>query len=225
MSHEAAFFLADRLPHGTLPVPYTVNQDLSSPGFYDLPCETHTGDVAITINVAGVTDINSTFLVPDQIRGMAAYVAQHCLEQRGGGGFTTKDIQGLVDYVTNPTSDVDAHPYPSSTAFITVLVGNTNTAFTCPGDYDPRLAYFLQHTELVAMDQVEPQYLDVIEERMLLYTAQAERMTILGDVAWWETLEVGWNGTEAASPQLTNAAMHNVSTSRRRSRDRHSLVY
>ena len=69
------------------------------------------------------------------------------------------------------------------------------------------------------MDKVEPQYLDVIGERMLLYTAQAARMTRLGDVAWWEIIEVGSNGTEAAFLQTTNATMHNVSTSRRRSGD------
>ena len=220
-----AMFVADTLPCGTLPVPYTVNQDLSSPDYYDLPYETHIGDVAITINVAGAADIDSILLVPDQIRGMAAYILQHCLEQRRDGGFITKGIQGLVDYVTDPNSDLDAHPYPSSTAFITVLVGKADTAFSCPGDYDPELAYFLQHTEMLAMDNVEHQYLDVIGERMLLYTAQALRMTRLGNVAWWETLEVGSNGTEAASLQTTNAAMHDVSTSRRRSRDRSSLAY
>lgn len=225
LSAGDAMFLADTLPHGTFPVPYTVNQDLSSPDSYDLPYETHLGDVAITINVAGTTDIDSILLVPDQIRGMAAYIAQHCLEQRGVGGFMTEGIQGLVDYVTDPTSDLDADPYPSSTAFITVLVGKPDTAFSSPGDYDPKLAYFLQHTEMVAMDKVEAQDLDVIGQRMLLYTAQATRMTRLGDVAWWETPEVGSNGTEAASLQTTNAAMHDVSTSRRRSRDRRSLVY
>ena len=219
LSYQDAIFVADTLPHGTFLAPYTVNQDLSLPGSYDLPYETHLGDVAITISVAGVADINYIFQVPDQIRGMAAYIAQHCLEQRRSGGFITKGIQGLVDYVTDPTSDLNAHPYPSSTAFITVLVSRLDEAFSCPGDYDPKLAYFLQHTELVAMDKVEPQYLDVIGERMLLYTAQAARMTRLGDVAWWEIIEVGSNGTEAASLQTTNATMHNVSTSRRRSGD------
>lgn len=136
----------------------------------------------------------------------------------------TKGIQGLVNYVTDPTSDLDAHPYPSSTAFITVLVGKIDTAFSSPGDYDPNLAYFLQHTEMVAMDRVEAQYLDIIGERMLWYTAQAARMTRLGHVAWWDTLEVGSNETQAASLQATKAAIHDVSTSRRRSRDRSSLV-
>ena len=220
-----AIFLADTLPHGTFPIPYTVNQDLSSPDSYDLPYETHRGDVAITINVAGAADIDSILLVPNQIRGMAAYIVEQCLEQRGSGGFITKGIHGLVDYVTDPTSDLDARPYPSSTAFVTVLVGKPDTAFSCPGDYDPKLAYFLQHTEMVAMDKVEPQYLDVIGGRMLLYTAQATRMTRLGDVAWWETLRMGSNKTKGASLQATNAAMHDVSTSRRRSRDRSSLFY
>ena len=137
----------------------------------------------------------------------------------------TRGIQGLVDYVTDPISDLDVHPYPSSTAFITVLVGKLDTAFSSPGDYDPSLAYFLLHTELVAMDKVEPQYLDVIGERMLLYTAQTAHMTRLGNVAWWDTPEVGSNETEAAPLRMTNAAMHNVSTSRRRSRNRSLLVY
>ncbi|KAK0515807.1 hypothetical protein JMJ35_001841 [Cladonia borealis] len=225
LSQGDAIFLADTLPHGTFPVPYTVNQDLSSPDSYDLPYETHRRDVAITITVAGVADVDSILLVPNEIRGMAAYIVQNCLEQGRGGGFITKGIQGLVDYVTDPTSDLDAHPYPSSTAFITVLLGQPDTAFSSPGDYDPSLAYFLLHTELVAMDMVEPQYLDIIGERMLQYTAQAARMTRLGNVAWWDTPEVGSNETEAAPLRMTNAAMHNVSTSRRRSRDRSRLVY
>ena len=225
LSQGDAIFLAGTLPHGTFPVPYTVNQDLPSPDSYDLPYETHRRDVAITIYVSGLADVDSILLVPDEIRGMAAYIIQTCLQQGRGGGFMTKAIQGLVDYVTDPTSDLDAHPYPSSTAFITVLLGKPDTAFSYPGDYDPCLAYFLVHTELLAMDTVEPQYLDVIGERMLRYTAMAARMTRLGDVAWWDPPEIGSNETEAAPPQMTNAAMHNVSTSRRRSRDRSPLVY
>ncbi len=68
----------------------------------------------------------------------------------------TKGIPGLVDYVTDPTSDLYAHPYPSTTAFITVLVGKPDTAFSCPGDYDPDLAYFLQQTELAAWTRWSP---------------------------------------------------------------------
>lgn len=224
LSPGNAIILADRLPHDTFPVPYTVNQDLKAPDFYDLPYETHSGSVSITVTVAGAADIDSILLVPNQIRGMVAYIAQQCLEQRRSGGFMTKGIQGLVDYVTDPTSDLDAHPYPSSTAFITVLVGKLETAFSSPGDYDPNLAYFLLHTEIVAMDRVEAQNLDIIGERMLFYTALAARMTRLGHVAWWDTVEVGSNETEAASLPATKAAMHDVSTSRRRSRDRSSLV-
>lgn len=224
LSPGNAIFTADILPRGNFPVSYTVNQDLKAPGFYDLPYETHSGGVSITINVAGLADIDSILLVPNQIRGMTAYITQQCLEQRRSGGFMTKGIQGLKDFVTDPISDLDAHPYPSSTAFITVLVGKLDTAFYSPGDYDPNLAYFLQHAEMVAMDRVEAQYLDIIGERMLWYTAQAERMTRLGHVAWWDTLEVGSNETEAASLQVTKAVMHDVSTSRRRSRDRRSSV-
>lgn len=74
------------------------------------------------------------------------------------------------------------------------------------------------------MDEVEPQYEDVIRNRVLWYTAQAASMTRLGNVAWWETVEVGSNGTEVASLEATNAAMHDVRTSRRRRRERSSLV-
>ena len=224
LSPGNAIFVADILPRGNFPVSYTVNQDLKAPGFYDLPYETHSGSVSVTVNVAGVADIDSIQLVPNEIRGMTAYIIEQCLMQRRSGGFMTKGIQGLVDYVIDPTSDVDARPYPSSTAFITVLVGKLDTAFSSPGDYDPKLAYFLQHAEAVAMERVEAQYLDILGERMLWYTAQAQRMTRLGHVAWWDTLQVGSNETEAASLRATKAATHEVSTSRRRSRDRSSLV-
>lgn len=224
LSPGSAITVIDTLPHDAFPVLYTVNQDLKTPGFYDLPHETHGGGVSITVNVAGIADIDSILLVPEQIRGMAAYITQQCLVRQRSGGFMTRGIQGLVDYVTDPGTDLEAHPYPSSTAFITVLVGKLDTAFAAPGDYDPDIAYFLQHTELVAMDRMEAQYLDIIGDRMLWYTAQAARMTRLGNVAWWDGLEVGSNKTEAASSQKTKAAMHDVGTSRRRSRDRRPLV-
>ena len=224
LSFGKALYVADTLPDDTFPVSYTVNQDLKSRDFFDLPYETHSGGVSITVNVAGAADIDSILLVPHQIRGMAAYIAEQCLAERGYGGFMTRRIQGLVDFVTDPTSDLDAHPYPSSTAFITVLVGKEDTAFSSPGDYDPNLAYFLQHIEWIAMDRVEAQYLDIIGGRMLRYTAQAAHMTRLGHVAWWDTVAVGLNETGAASLQVTKAATHDVSTSRRRSRDRSSSI-
>ena len=224
LSPGNAISVIDKLPQNTFPVSYTVNQDLEAPDIYDLPYETHSGGVSITVNVAGVADIDSILLVPNQIRGMAAYITEQCLEQRNSGGFMTKGIQGLVDYVTDPTSDLDARPYPSSTAFITVLLGKLDTAFAAPGDYDPNMAYFLQNTEFIAMNTMEAQYLDIIGERMLWYTAQAARMTRLGNVAWWDSPEMGSNKTEAASLQASKAAMHYVSTSRRRSRERSSLV-
>lgn len=41
LSLGEAILVADTLPRGPFPVPYTVNQALESPDFYDLPYVTH----------------------------------------------------------------------------------------------------------------------------------------------------------------------------------------
>ncbi|CAF9943015.1 MAG: hypothetical protein ALECFALPRED_010433 [Alectoria fallacina] len=122
---------------------------------YLLPFLEFFGGVSISVDVSGPVNINNINVVPNDIRGMVAYVANRCLGvQRVIGGFVTKRIQGLVGYVTDPISDIDATIYPDSTAFLTVMVSDHQNAHSSPGDYDPMLALFLQKADLDVLSRL-----------------------------------------------------------------------
>ena len=62
------------------------------------------GDCNIWIEIAGPTTPDIYMAVPNEIRGMAAWIIDQCVagSGRGYGGFATKDIGKLLDYVTEP---------------------------------------------------------------------------------------------------------------------------
>lgn len=218
-SHEAALHAAGTLPHGTIPSVYTVSDDEEAPrGFYDLPYQTYSRDISITVDVSGPADIDTIRLVPNEIRGMAAHVANRCIGAQGKAGFITNQIQGLVNFVTDPTSNLDAPNYPPDSVFVTVLVSNLRNANSFPGDYDPQLAYFLWEVEKAALRRAQPQYRDIFSRRVLRYMAQVSRMTRLGEVAWWDDITIEANVTETAITQSINAVPQGAGTSRRRKR-------
>ena len=217
-SHEAALRVAGTLPHGTIPSVYTVNDEEAPPGVYELPYQTYSRDVSITVDVSGPADIDTIRLVPNEIRGMAAYVANRCIGAQGKGGFITNQIQGLVNFVTDPTSNLYAPNYPPDSVFVTVLVSDLRNANSFPGDHDPQLAYFLWEVEEAALRRAQPQDRDIFSGRVLRYMAQASRMTRLGNVAWWDDITVEVNVTETAVTQSINAAPQGVATSRQRKR-------
>ena len=73
--------------------------------FSDLPLGSDYRDVAISVRFAAVAVIDFTGLVPKQIRGMAAYIAEDC-SGHGTGGFMIPGIQDLVDDVTDLTGSL-----------------------------------------------------------------------------------------------------------------------
>lgn len=216
------------LPQGTMPVTYSVEEpeqdgltaNLSALELeYRLPFLESYGDVSISVDVSGPVNINKMNLVPNDIRGMAGFVAIQCLRHGGMGGFVTKKIQGLVDFVTDPTSNIDSLNYPDSTAFLTLTMSNHQTAHTFPGDYDPQFASFLQKEEADALGRVEPPYHAVIADRIMKFSLAQSRMRRLGtEVPWWG----GWlgqeNKTEAADVQLGNVTTEGAASARRRKR-------
>ena len=206
------------LPQGTLPVTYLV-QESDTDGLpanasaleraYRLPFLESFGGVSISIDVSGPVNIDRINVVPNDIRGMAAYVANQCPGRGGLGGFITKKIQGLVDFVTDPTSDINVTIYPDYTAFLTLTVSSHQSAFAFPGDYDPAMALFLQRAEIHALSRVQPSYQRVIADRAKEFAIARSRMRRLGtDVTWW-------GGTNS---QLTNTTTEVAATARRRKR-------
>ncbi|KAK4696686.1 hypothetical protein P7C71_g1274, partial [Lecanoromycetidae sp. Uapishka_2] len=190
------------LPPGALPRLYTVNDPAEPYGFYDLPYETSYSGVAVTVEVASPVDIDEIRLVPNDIRGMAGWLARQCVDSRGTGGFMTKGIQGLVNYVTDPKSNLDAPEYPDNTAFITVTLSTPAHAHSFPGDYDPQMAEFLQQVEIAALSTVEWPGHNVIAERILRYDMQADRMQRFSHYAWWSDPEDEGGGNNVSSKIL-----------------------
>ena len=200
LSHSEASKAGGLLPQGTLPVTYSIKEpqidvlaanasvlDLE----YRLPFLTMFGGVSLSIDLSGPVNMDKINVVPNDIRGMAAYVANQCVGRGRVGGFITKRIQGLVDFVTDPTSDIDESIYPDSTAFLTLTVSNHENSYAFPGDYDPQLAFFLQKAEADALSRVGPPYHSVIADRIVKFARARSRMRRLGtDVPWWG----GWLG-------------------------------
>ena len=227
---DDAFDAADLLPRGTVPVPYSVEEpeiddlaaNFSALGVgYGLPFLTFKGGVSLSIDVSGPVGIHTIGVIPNDFRGMAAWVAHKCVVQSGGvGGFVTKRIRGLVDFVTDPAKDIDNPDYPDSAAFLTLMLSNHEQSGTFPGDYDPQLARVLRQAEIDAWGQAGPRQRPVFQERIQMFTRSEMNMRRLGtDIPWWH----GWeslqgNQTAATSVQRVNMTTESVATARRRRR-------
>lgn len=62
------------------------------------------GNCKIWIEIAGPATPQIYKAIPDEIRGMAGWVVDQCVDGSAGGfgGFATKDISNLAAYVTEP---------------------------------------------------------------------------------------------------------------------------
>ena len=209
------------LPQGTRLLDYSVIEDQEGgrAWAYELPFDVAFGGVWITVEVASPVSIDSIPLVPNDIRGMAAYLANSCVGARGSGGFVTHRVQGLVDYVTDPMADIDAPEYPASTAFITLTMSSPQHAHSFPGDYDPHMAEILQEAEHRAMEvEAEPLRLE-LADRAIRFRAQGQRMSRLGTVPWWDTTLIKGNKTGILNrPSHGQAGIGRSKTSRRSKR-------
>ena len=217
-----AIMAAGILPPGTIPMTVSVTRvpDRGRAQSYTLPFHVSYAGVAISVEVSGPAFIDEITLVPNSIRGMAAYLANTCVGTRGTGGFVTSSIQGLVDFVTDPTADVELPNYPASSAFITLAMSSPDYVHSLPGDFDPVMAKFLQQAEFNALGTLPPTKHAEIAIRALNYGVQAQRMRRLGDVAWWD--ERSNSGDQAGilrqplDSSLNNGTSANTMTSRRK---------
>ena len=228
---DDAYDAGDMLPRGTVPVPYSVEEpemndaaaNVSSLGRgYELPFLTFKGGVSLSIDVSGPVGIHTIGVIPNDFRGMAAWVAHKCVVQRGGmGGFITKRIQGLVDFVTDPTKDIDNPDYPDSAAFLTLMLSNHEESATFPGDYDPHLAKVLRQAEIDAWAEAGPRQRPILQQRIQMFTRSEMNMRRLGTVIpWWHGWEDSLQGNRTAvtNVQRVNTTTESVATARRRRR-------
>lgn len=232
LKKDEALEAASLLPEDTEPVTYFIDgsdlgplaSNVSSPELerheHQLPFTQSFGDISITVDICGPVEIDKFTVVPNDLRGMAAYVASQCLGTAGWGGFVTKEIQGLLDFVTDPTSDIGSLRYPDPTAFLTVMVGNHHSVHAFPGDYDPEMASVLRKAEINALPQI--QSLDDMAEianRVQRFALAEANMRRLGtDVPWWSGWFTQENGTSVANVRLANMNAQGVATARRRRR-------
>ena len=204
------------LPQGTMPVTYSVGDSESRS---KLPFLISFDDVWISLDVSGPNHITEINLIPNEIRGMAAHLANTCVRHSGVGGFVTKRIQGLVDFVTDPKSDIENPPYPDSTGFLTLTMSDAEQSATFPGDYDPQIARFLRQAELDAYGETDPFYRPVIAGRIGAFARTEARMHRLEtEVPWWGEWLLQGNKTAVTSIQLANMTTEVVATARRKRR-------
>lgn len=225
---DDAFRAASLLPRGALPVTYSVEvpdtDDLAANVSalemgYELPFLEAYGSAWIAVDVSGPISIDKLTVVPNDIRGMAAWVARQCVGRDRVGGFVTRRIQGLVDFVTDPTSDIEAPTYPDSTAFLTVAVTNMDNSAVFPGDYDPEMAKALREAELNAFIRAQPHDRIVLAERIQQFAEAEANMRRLGtDVPWWGGWLMQGNQTTHRNIHLANMTTEGVATVRRKKR-------
>lgn len=115
---------AETLTEGNSPFPYAVSggpagpqalphtamfgeQPLSSRPF-DLSYSSWSGNCKVWVEIAGPVMPQVYEAIPDEIRGMAAWVIDGCVAGTGGGtgGFVIKDISKLTAYVTEPDTKI-----------------------------------------------------------------------------------------------------------------------
>ena len=227
LQFDEALHAITQLPEGILPVTYTVGEPETKnyaanvsalAAEHELPFLEFYGGLALSVKMSGPVDIRSVRIVPNVIREMAGWVASDCIARGAGvGGFVTYGIRGLIDFVIDPTSDLDIRPYPDSTAFLTLLISSHRTSDTSPGECAPAIATILRTAEQAAYHRAGPRYKNLIAERVFRYRRSEIAMRRLGAVRWWDTDFQG-NRTAVTNFQHANTTTESVATARRRKR-------
>ena len=214
------------LPVGDLPVLYSATsaEEGGQAQSNVFPFSVQFGSTKISVEVAGPIDYDkfTISLVPNRLRGMAAYLANTCVGTRGMGGFATMGFQGLLNFVTDPLNSLDVPEYPISAAFITLSMTSLAEAHSYPGDHDPVIARVLAQAETNVLETVPQQYHLEIADRVVRYTVQSQRMSRLGRLAWWNDEYNDANSSSILNlpAQSMNESASDSSTSRRKRKAR-----
>ena len=143
-----------KLPEGNEEQQYELHNSSSK---YHLPFTSTWQKVTFSVEASvSITAAITPYIKirPKELRGMAAYLSQNCLDpynpSRRTGGFITKRINGLISHILDPNVDIKSVPYPSYTTFLTVtMLDNTahSNLFLAPGDRDPQIPSRLSDAE------------------------------------------------------------------------------
>ncbi|KAL8794077.1 MAG: hypothetical protein Q9195_003377 [Heterodermia aff. obscurata] len=118
---------------------------------------------------------------------MAGWLQNECVAMSGRGGFITKGISNLVNYVTSSTASVRLlNSYPPSTAFLTVSITG-DIKDPSPGNTDPSIAMLLEDSVREAWSNSLPgsPTRQLLAKRSNFYRSQSVKMRTGGNRPWW----------------------------------------
>ncbi|KAL8726628.1 MAG: hypothetical protein Q9166_006587 [cf. Caloplaca sp. 2 TL-2023] len=145
------------------------------------------GGCMVSIEVAGPHLPQTYALVPDTAYSLVSHIINECVGRAGRvGGFATLDIGKLIDFVINPS--VDLEQYPPSSTFLTVSVTSTNAKKPSPGNYDPIIADTLSGAarDTAMRLPASGAARRTLTERAAKFRQRAMRMSAGGSTyAWW----------------------------------------
>ncbi|KAL8807065.1 MAG: hypothetical protein Q9182_000898 [Xanthomendoza sp. 2 TL-2023] len=125
--------------------------------------------------------------VPDAVQSLASHLVNDCVGRDGrSGGFATLDLEKLIDFVLNPSTDLENYP-PSST-FLTVSITSSDKKNPSPGNYDPIIAETLAGAARDAAMSVPASSAmrRLLVERAQRFRQRAMRMSTGGSTwPWW----------------------------------------
>ncbi|CAF9908203.1 MAG: hypothetical protein ALECFALPRED_004349 [Alectoria fallacina] len=155
------------------------------------------GNCVISIEVAGPQAFydrqttNTPFTIrasPFQLRGLAAYVVNDCVQQGGNvGGFATNKISNLANYLRDPNTDLSL-PYPISAHFLTVSVKGRTFGDPQPGNTHPSVAVLIAEYLsgiLKGADNAVRAKLGSTINRMVVVS---QKMRPGGNTPWWQQI-------------------------------------
>ena len=157
----------------------------------------------ISVEVAGPSrPVQSINIVPDQLRGMASWVLQQCVNNGRLAGFVTYRFSNMLNYISGLQTNLNipfrtyisrnvralsSFELASETYFITVSVTARFRGLPSPGDYDPSVPWVLG-------DQLQGRSVRVIGNPSLqqyygavsrVYYSLAMGMQGGGEKPWW----------------------------------------
>jgi hypothetical protein len=81
--------------------------NLSSLGHFPLQLRSVIDECRVSVEMAGPVQAKTYMAKPDDIRGVADWLLNQCVFTEDGiGGFVTKDIDNMVDFVTAPQTNI-----------------------------------------------------------------------------------------------------------------------
>ena len=133
---------------------------------------------------------------PDELRRLALFTIENCVEAKQIGGYATKDIENVESWVVSPETNFPRSlDLPPSITFFTAMVWHVEGAGMekdyDPGVYDPWTTRSIMELVIEAEAEYWPQsalwrVLDVRREYLLI-SAEVQEIGREIKRAWWES--------------------------------------